>query len=264
MLVGNLSNFLQGSLRLQTFLISGYQAGITGLSCEGDSGSPLVTFDSVTGQYTQVGVVSGGSCASYTDPGIFARLEHHSILKFIQDNAWDNMPTSSVKIIEKLVVETKSLRKELEELRLKNSDMSSKLDSCSSAKAPLIAFSAYTKSRSQITVAGNYLNFTHTWVNAGNHFDMSRGEFSVPIKGLYEFSFSGHTYEKEWCTIQVLKNGAEALEFLSGNNHYGNLASTWMMKLNANDKIRLKIVRGEIFSNGDAYYVFSGKLLAID
>ena len=86
------------------------------MTCGGDSGSPLVTFDSITGQYTQVGIVSGGSCASYTNPGIFARLEHQTILKFIQDNAWDNMPISSTKIIEKLLKQNEVLKTKLERL----------------------------------------------------------------------------------------------------------------------------------------------------
>lgn len=90
------------------------------MTCGGDSGSPLVTFDSTSRQYTQVGIVSGGTCASYSDPGIFARLEHHAILKFIQDNAWDNMPISNIKIIEKLVKESKAFRNELTQLSLKN------------------------------------------------------------------------------------------------------------------------------------------------
>ena len=89
------------------------------MTCSGDSGSPLVTFDSTTRQYTQVGVVSGGTCASYSDPGIFARLEHHAILKFIQDNIWTNMPLSNVKIIEKLLLKNEDLENELKDLKTK-------------------------------------------------------------------------------------------------------------------------------------------------
>lgn len=93
------------------------------MTCGGDSGSPLVTFDSITGQYTQVGIVSGGSCASYTNPGIFARLEHQTILKFIQDNAWDNMPISSTKIIEKLLEQNEVLTRQVEELKKSNTQL---------------------------------------------------------------------------------------------------------------------------------------------
>ena len=78
----------------------------------------------MTRQYTQVGIVSGGSCASYTNPGIFARLEHQTILKFIQDNVWDNMPVSNVKIIEKLL-------KEIEELKKRNLKLEEKIEKIS-------------------------------------------------------------------------------------------------------------------------------------
>ena len=61
----------------------GYKGGVNGLTCGGDSGSPLVVFDSKTTRYTQVGIVSRGSCQSFTNPAIFARIEDTKIFEFI-------------------------------------------------------------------------------------------------------------------------------------------------------------------------------------
>ena len=59
------------------------------MTCGGDSGGPLVIYNSVKEQYTQVGVVTGGSCNSYTKASIYARLEDEHILKFIYQIAFD-------------------------------------------------------------------------------------------------------------------------------------------------------------------------------
>ena len=68
---------------MNDFHIKGYQGGVNGLTCGGDSGSPLVVFNSREMRYTQVGIVSGGSCQSFTKPAIFARIEDNKTLDFI-------------------------------------------------------------------------------------------------------------------------------------------------------------------------------------
>ena len=65
----------------------GYEGGVSGISCNGDSGGPLVIFNSRDRQYFQVGIVSGGSCGSMTDPSVFVRLENREVLEFITENA---------------------------------------------------------------------------------------------------------------------------------------------------------------------------------
>ena len=97
--------------------ILGYQAGVTGLSCGGDSGSPLVFFDSQKEHYIQVGVVSGGTCQSFTDPAIFSRIEDHQNLEFIRKQFWNNIPSTSVKAIEKLRIENEKMMNEVENLK---------------------------------------------------------------------------------------------------------------------------------------------------
>ena len=63
--------------------LKGYQGGVNGLTCGGDSGSPLVVFNSREMRYTQVGIVSGGSCQSFTKPAIFVRIEDNKTVDFI-------------------------------------------------------------------------------------------------------------------------------------------------------------------------------------
>ena len=87
------------------------------MSCGGDSGSPLVFFDSQKEHYVQVGVVSGGTCQSFTDPAIFARVEDHDTLEFITKQFWDNIPTTSAKAIEKLMKENRDRKDEIDDLK---------------------------------------------------------------------------------------------------------------------------------------------------
>lgn len=68
------------------YLRSGYQDGITGFTCIGDSGCPLMIYESTKGQYMLAGMVSGGSCMSDSLPGIFIRIEDPEILQFIDEN----------------------------------------------------------------------------------------------------------------------------------------------------------------------------------
>ena len=113
--------------------IIGYQAGVTGLTCGGDSGSPLVFFDSQKEHYVQVGVVSGGTCQSLSDPSIFARVEDYDTLEFITKQFWDNIPPTCSKAIEKLMIENDRLEEEIsnmkdnfnKELDRKNSEIKS-------------------------------------------------------------------------------------------------------------------------------------------
>ena len=54
-------------------------------SCKGDSGGPLLYKDDDSGKYIQIGTVRGafGQCGDRDYPGIFVRVDHPSIWKFI-------------------------------------------------------------------------------------------------------------------------------------------------------------------------------------
>ena len=58
--------------------------GLTG-SCEGDSGSAVVTLnpDSSIYTYEQIGIVSGGRCNDERTPSVLTNIGHKSVLEFI-------------------------------------------------------------------------------------------------------------------------------------------------------------------------------------
>ena len=67
-------------------LCAGYESAGQG-SCEGDSGGPLMVFNTKLSQYFQVGLVSGGvsSCGDKDIPGYYTRLDFPEIADFVQD-----------------------------------------------------------------------------------------------------------------------------------------------------------------------------------
>ena len=125
-----------------------------------------------------------------------------------------------------------------------------------------LMFGAFTApSPSQKITTGSCITFDQFWVNNGNDFTLSTGEFKAPFNGTYEFSFSGNSYADRYCYIQVLKNEEEVNEFLSDDPGYQNLSSTWILVLEAGDKIRLKVRDGTLYSDTHMYRTFLGKLL---
>jgi len=67
-------------------LCAGYESADQG-SCEGDSGGPLMVFNTKSSQYFQVGLVSGGvsNCGDKDIPGYYTILDHPEISNFVQD-----------------------------------------------------------------------------------------------------------------------------------------------------------------------------------
>ena len=119
------------------FNVLGYQGGVNGLTCGGDSGSPLVIFNSREMHYVQVGIVSGGSCQSFTDPAIFARIEDRQTLEFITKQFWDHIPPTGVQAIERLMAENKVFARDIADLKEKvnrlsteNVELGQKVNEC--------------------------------------------------------------------------------------------------------------------------------------
>jgi secreted trypsin-like serine protease len=65
-------------------LCAGVSVGNQG-SCQGDSGGPLMFKDDESGKFFQIATVRGavGQCGDRDYPGIFVRVDHPSIWKFI-------------------------------------------------------------------------------------------------------------------------------------------------------------------------------------
>ena len=137
------------------------------MSCGGDSGSPLVFFDSQLEHYVQVGVVSGGTCQSFTDPAIFARVEDHDTFEFITKQLWDNIPATSAKAIEKLLNENEDLKvkiNNLEKMILKNNQKDEeRKNENEELKAKIIKLESKI---SQVSDAKKVIYVTHApWTN---------------------------------------------------------------------------------------------------
>ena len=101
-------------------------------------------------------------------------------------------------------------------------------------------------------------------------FDLSSGTFTAPVKGVYEFSFTGNSDNNNCCSVIVYQNNAIIHAIFGktcGNEvdkaDYANLASTWIVQLNAGDRIRLKVEDGELYTSQYYHRVFNGKILEI-
>jgi secreted trypsin-like serine protease len=62
-------------------------------SCQGDSGGPLMYREDESGKFFQIATVRGavGQCGDRDYPGIFVRVDHPSIWKFIYSTVKGNM-----------------------------------------------------------------------------------------------------------------------------------------------------------------------------
>ena len=87
----------------------------------------MVYFNSEEGHHVQIGIVSGGTCQSKTEPSIFSRVEDRQTLDFIRQQFWQHVPPSSVEAIEKLRSENKVLNVKYDNLEDKVLGMISKM-----------------------------------------------------------------------------------------------------------------------------------------
>ena len=89
----NVGGFIEGTVKdylpnlfQDTVFCAGNRASRQG-SCKGDSGSPLMIFNTSELRYVQVGIVAGGiqpdSCGDKNYPGVFTRLDHPEISDFV-------------------------------------------------------------------------------------------------------------------------------------------------------------------------------------
>ena len=118
------------------------------------------------------------------------------------------------------------------------------------------------------TIGSGSLTFDRAPINIGGSMKPLRGEFEAPVRGIYYFSFSSMTSDQVEGTtgVYIYKNGAQfnVIYESHGNKKYNNLNSSWMMKLERGDQVKMKILQGKLFANVNIHLLWTGHLLKAD
>ena len=137
----------------------------------------------------------------------------------------------------------------------------------SKVNANRVFFNAYGDSKQDDGGFESLIKFDVLLVETGveSNFNLNTGEFKVPIKGTYEFSFSAGSCIQP-TDIGILKN--EVTEMLLTNrgsspgghspSQHVPISSNWLMNLNKNDSLQLKVLAGHVDTKSR---MFTGKLL---
>ena len=99
--------------------------------------------------------------------------------------------------------------------------------------------------------------------------DSATGVFTVPVTGIYAFSFSAYFYLMHPYTgVFIYKNGEYQFRIHDQNfadfPHYDNIGNTWTMSLLQNDQIHLKVEGNPLVFNPSyvsEFVSFNGQLL---
>ena len=111
-----------------------------------------------------------------------------------------------------------------------------------------------------------YITYNTVKINNGNHYSTSTGKFTVPVAGLYFFSFgcikSGNN---NLARLHLHKNGSSAndrhLRMATGQDGYGeNGALTNIISCAVGDEIQVWLQEGVLHA-GTAYLYFNGFLI---
>ena len=99
-------------------------------------------------------------------------------------------------------------------------------------------------------------------VNVGGGMDAGSGNFTVPVSGIYSFSFRGSSQFKKLETgLEVRKNNAKQFYTLfRSEGKYDFLSTNWIMNLSQNDVISLYISVGGLAVYGHPVF-FDGHLV---
>ena len=112
------------------------------------------------------------------------------------------------------------------------------------------------------------VTFTNTPINVGEGMDGGTGVFTAPVSGFYSFSFSaqGDTLAPD-TDIIMYRNDVYDFRIAdhnkNGNYDMGNIAYSWNIRLDQNDRIYLKLTEesNSLFCSSSVYAWFNGHLL---
>ena len=124
----------------------------------------------------------------------------------------------------------------------------------------LTVFSAYSNVGS--IEVGDYLHYDHFFVTS-NTFDLKSGTFTAPFKGNYEFAITDHNANNgDNFSLKVEKNGSVVYSVFDYTYRFeSHLSSSWILTLETNDEIRVRVDQHPVYSDPNCYRSFTGKLL---
>ena len=116
-----------------------------------------------------------------------------------------------------------------------------------------------------------FVYYTSFRFKTGNAFD-GLSTFTSPIDGYYEFSFAGTAGlerkdfpDKDGTHVIVEKNGENELSFFDNDDNFDGhqhlISFNWLMKMDAGEKIRLKLGQGKINISSTQNSIFNGKFI---
>jgi hypothetical protein len=107
------------------------------------------------------------------------------------------------------------------------------------------------------------ITFSESISNVGQGFDVSRGVFTAPVTGTFEFSFSSMTDGSD-ARVCVRKNGAviKVFEDINQLGIYHNFGHVWQLILQKGDEINLQLQIGTIYADPNYSTSFIGHLVA--
>ena len=112
-----------------------------------------------------------------------------------------------------------------------------------------VIFSAIRKA---VSLSDEDITYTETVANIGNGMNPKTGVFTVPVSGIYSFSFSAlkDPNYTHFCNVYVKKNGEQQFRIretdFNAADYYGNIGYSWTMALVQNDEILLS---GDIYDH---------------
>jgi hypothetical protein len=121
------------------------------------------------------------------------------------------------------------------------------------------AFTAY-KSATSTTSAVNTIVYDATYLNNGNHYSTSTGQFTAPIDGMYQFTSVSLSTGGSVIQTQLYVNGVGKLYAENTrSNLYGQCITSGVFNLSAGDTVRVVVTSGSDY--GNKYSYFSGHLI---
>ena len=129
-------------------------------------------------------------------------------------------------------------------------------------KNEIPAFSA-SRSQSKSLGPGEIILFDKVWTNVGNGYNPKTGKFTAPQSGLYQFSGTVMSANKNLLYVYLFKNDKRTVSFYAGVG-YSTGTINMVFKLQKGETVYMKHHKNTqtIYSDYNVYCVFSGFLIS--